>query len=293
LQGHDFWRAVARPNPDDPGTGAAEVADPFDVQVEPAVPLGPGVNTAGAEDSAYITADGNTLYFFFTPDGNIPAEQQLTDDVTGIYRSQKVNGEWQDAERVLLQAPGELSLDGCVCVQGDRMWFCSARQGNYRGVDMWTAEYKNGAWTGWQNIGKQLNQDYDMGEMHVTADGNEIYYHSARPGGKGGVDIWVTRKVNGEWQVPENVEAVNSPDTDGWPFVTQDGKELWFLRWYQGSPAIFRSRKVNGQWDAPQLIVSQFAAEPSLDSAGNLYFTHHFYKNGKMVEADIYIAKRR
>ncbi|HUV15043.1 MAG TPA: hypothetical protein VMW28_00580 [Pelolinea sp.] len=41
------------------------------------------------------------------------------------------------------------------------------------------------------------------------------------------------------------------------------------------------------------MIVSQFAGEPSLDSSGNLYFIHHYYKDGKMLEADIYFAKRK
>ena len=35
------------------------------------------------------------------------------------------------------------------------------------------------------------------------------------------------------------------------------------------------------------------ATEPTLDDAGNLYFVHHFYENGAMIEADIYVAVRR
>ncbi len=260
-------------------------------EYEQPVPLGPGINTAGAEDSAFVTPDGSTLYFFFTPDPNIPPEKQLLDGVTGIWVSRKQNGEWSWATRVWLQDEGELSLDGCEFVQGNVMWFCSARQGNYKGVDMWTAEYKNGQWTNWQNAGKKLNVDYKIGEMHITTDGNEMYYHSGEAGGKGNLDIWVIKKVNGEWQQPQNVEAVNSPDAEGWPFISQDGNELWFTRFYKGSPAIFRSKKVDGQWSQPEIIISQFAGEPTLDNQGNLYFTHHFYKDGKMIEADIYVAK--
>jgi hypothetical protein len=253
-------------------------------------PLGNAINTAGAEDSAFITPDGNTLYFFFTPNGNIPVEQQVNDGVTGIYVSQKINGEWQSAERVVLQEPGKASLDGCEFVQGTQMWFCSARAGNYRGMDMWTADYIDGKWTNFKNAGKLLNQEYEIGEMQLTADGTEMYFHSGRAGGKGGQDIWVTRKVNNVWQEPENVTAVNTADNEGWPFITQDGNELWFTRWYQGSPAVFRSKKVNGSWAEPELIISQFAGEPSLDKDGNLYFTHHFYWDNKMQEADIYVA---
>ena len=35
-------------------------------------------------------------------------------------------------------------------------------------------------------------------------------------------------------------------------------------------------------------MTSRFAGEPSLDNEDNVYFTHHFFKDGKMIEADIY-----
>jgi hypothetical protein len=262
-------------------------------EFDPPVPLGSGVNTAGGEDSAFILPDGNTLYFFFTPDVNIPAEKQLFDGATGIWVSHKAGGSWQPAERVVLQDGNELALDGAPFVRGNSMWFASARKGNFRGVDLWTAEFRDGRWSGWKNAGKRLNADYEAGEMHISADGNDMYFHSPRAGGQGVYDIWVSSFQNGEWQSPSNVAAVNSAETDGWPFLTQVGKELWLTRVYRGSPAIFRSKKSNGQWSRLELVVEQFAAEPSLDNAGNLYFTHHFFKDNKMIEADIYIAPRK
>jgi hypothetical protein len=257
------------------------------------VPLGSGVNTAGGEDSAFVTPDGKNLYFFFTPDVSTPAEKQLLDKVTGIYVSQKQRDTWNQAERIFLQDRNKLALDGCVFVQGDQMWFGSAREGNYRSIDIWIADFKEGQWINWQNAGQKLNVDYEVGEFHITADGNELYFHSGRAGGKGGYDIWVSQKINGEWQSPVNIESVNSPETEGWPFVTVDGKELWFTRFYKGSPAIFKSTKGVGGWGEPELVLSQFAAEPSMDTEGNLYFTHHFFKDNKMLEADIYVAYRK
>lgn len=194
---------------------------------------------------------------------------------------------------MILQDHGKLALDGAEFVQDNIMWFASAREG-YTGVVLFTAEFKDGKWTDWQYAGDRLNKDYRMGEMCLTPDGNEIYFHSARPGGKGELDIWVTRKTNGEWQEPENIAAVNTPGNEGWPFITQNENELWFTRTYLGSPAIFRSTKVNGTWSEPEMILSQFAGEPSPDNAGNIYFVHHFFNtNSQMIEADIYVAYRK
>jgi hypothetical protein len=138
-----------------------------------------------------------------------------------------------------------------------------------------------------------LNRNYGVGEVHLSANGQSLYFHSDRAGGEGSLDIWVSYRVNGTWQEPVNVEAINTAGNEGWPFLTQDGSELWFTRTYLGTPAIFRSVSENGTWSEPELIVYQFAGEPSLDSDGNLYFTHHFFSNGSMVEADIYVAYRK
>jgi len=261
-----------------------------DEYVEP-VPLAYPINTKGAEDSPFITPDGNNFYVWFTPDPDIPPQEQLTDGVTGIYWSKKAGGVWQEPERVILN--DDLSLDGCHFVQGNKMWFCSARVGNKRELDLWTAELVNGKWANWQNAGEPINLEYEVGEMHISSDGTQMYYHSERVGGKGGYDIYIIEKVNGEWQPPKPVDAVNTEEYEGWPFLTEDPKELWFTRNYLGTPAIYKSKNINGTWQEPELILSQFAGEPTLDNEGNLYFAHHFYENGTMLEADIYIAKKK
>jgi hypothetical protein len=56
---------------------------------------------------------------------------------------------------------------------------------------------------------------------------------------------------------------------------------------------LFRSLKGEGGWEEPEMIISQFAGEPSLDEEGNLYFVHHFFEDGQMIEADIYLAKKK
>lgn len=257
---------------------------------EEPVPAPYPVNTAGGEDSPFIMPDGNTLYFWFTPDVSLPAEKQVGDGVTGIYVSEKVNSKWQEPGRLILQDPGKLALDGCPFVQDGVIWFCTAREG-YTGLHWFTAEYVDGEWTNWENA--DFNPEYEVGELHITSDGRELYFHSSRPGGKGENDIWVSQNVGGEWQPPENVEAVNSEADDSRPFVSEDGNELWFTRTYRGSPAVFRSQKVNGRWQEPELIISQFAAEPAVDNAGNIYFIHHFIEDGRMIEADVYVARKK
>lgn len=253
---------------------------------EAPVPVPGGVNTAGAEDSPFISPDGETLTFFFTPDVAVPVEEQVRDGVTGIYQAELVNGRWGRPERVLLQEPGLLAGDGCPLVLGDTLWFCSAREG-YTGLHWFTARRQGDRWTDWEPA--DFDPAYQVGEFHLTADGAALYFASERPGGRGGLDIWRSRRVDGAWGEPVNLAAVNTAEDEGWPALNPAGDELWFSRAY----GVWRSIKVNDAWGPAELVVSPLSGEPTVDAAGNLYFVHHYFEGDQMIEADIYVACRK
>lgn len=255
-------------------------------EYENPIPLPAPVNTAGGEDSSFVLPDGKTLYFFFTPDVRIPVEKQVIDGVTGIYVSKKIDDEWQNPERVLLSKPDTAVGDGCEFVSGNTIWFCSVREG-YTGIHWFTAEFKDGKWKNWKIA--DFPEEYKVGELHFTSDGNEVYFHSDRPGGKGGLDIWISKKVEGAWTEPENVSAVNTTGDEGWPALSPDENELWISRDF----GLWRSKKVDGEWTKPVLMFSPLAGEATIDNEGNIYFIHHYYKNDVMLEADIYVAKKK
>ena len=258
---------------------------------EDPVPLKGDVNTVGGEDSAFIMPDGETLYFFFTPDVRKPAEQQILDEVTGIWVARRQGDEWGDVERVKLIDKG-ISLDGAQFVNEEEIWFASVRLGNYNEIDYYIADIVDGEYVNMRNA-EELNTEIQIGELHLTSDRQTLYFHSYREGGKGDMDIWKIEREGDGWSEPVNVENVNSDVLDGYPYVSEDMTELWLTRWHMGTPAIFRSIKNGDEWSEPQLIVSTFAGESTLDNDGNLLFTHHFYKDAVMVEADIYIAYRK
>jgi len=260
---------------------------------EEPVPLGAPVNTAGLEDSPFIAPDGQTLLFFFTPSASIGAVQQVGDGVTGIYESHWSQGSWSEPRRVTLSKPGQPALDGCPALAGDTLWFCSARAGNYRDIDFWTARWRDGSWVEVENAGETLNTGLAIGEMHIDLVSGRLFYHAPRSPQESDLDIWQAAPENGGWGSPLNLSAVNSTEDDSHPALSPDGTQLWFTRTYQGTPAIFRSLLVDGVWSQAELILSRFAGEPSIDQSGNIYFVHHFYKDGEMLEADIYIARKK
>ena len=264
------------------------------------VPLPYPVNTAGGEDSPFILPDGNTLYFWFTPDVSLPAEQQLGDGVTGIWVTERMGEGWSEPERVHLIEPGKLGLDGCEFILGEVMYFCTTREG-YTGIEWFRAELVDGTWQDWRLASDELKQEeYETGELHISADGQELYFHSSRAGGFGLRDIWVSYMTSTGWGEPVNLgTTVNTANDEGYPYLSPDGSELWFTGQSSGGkpgPAVYRSlRQPDGTWGQAQEIINTMAGEPTLSGDGRtLYFMHAFFTAdmSRMLEADIYVSYR-
>jgi hypothetical protein len=269
-------------SPENDGVPPVLLSDEF----EDPVPLPYPVNTRGAEDSAFILPDGNTLYVWFTPNNRMDVIEQSQDLVTGIYQFQRTANGWTFQNRIWLVEPGQPHLDGCGFFQGNKVWICGVRQ-EYEGMHWFTAEKEEDRWSNAKL--DDFDPAYEVGELHISADGDQLYFHSSRPGGKGGLDIWLSQKVDGIWQPPVNLESVNSQYDEGWPALNPQEDELWISKNY----GIWRSIKVDGVWQEPVEIVSTLAGEATIDSAGNVYFTHHYFEGDFMIEADIYVIYRK
>jgi hypothetical protein len=265
------------------------------------VPMAGPINSMGAEDSPFISADGSEFFFFYTPDVRVPVERQLLDSVTGIWYSRRVGGEWTEPVRVVLN--DDIGLDGCQQLQGDTLWFASVRSRDMLGdIDVFTAVRRNGEWQDWRNAGEQLNVEYNIGEFHLTSDHGTMYFGSAETGDSlwVGYDLWRMERNATGWDAPVRLgSAINDSASQSQPYVSTDMQELWYTGWNDTimGPCVYRSLADSaGNWQTPEIIVARFAGEPTLDDSGNLYFTHHFYTGGdtsRMLEADIYYCHKR
>lgn len=62
-----------------------------------------------------------------------------------------------------------------------------------------------------------------------SSDGQTLYFSSNRPGGYGGIDIYVSEKEGVNWGEPKNLGPIINTDKDeDAPFIHADGKTLFF-----------------------------------------------------------------
>ena len=98
------------------------------------------------------------------------------------------------------------------------------------------ASVPNGAprfsnWSVPVNLGSVVNSAFNDVAPAISKDGLSLYFQSNRPGGVGGLDLWVSQRANVEdtWGVPVNLgPAVNSSATEGAPSFSRDGHWMFF-----------------------------------------------------------------
>lgn len=84
----------------------------------------------------------------------------------------------------------------------------------------------NNTWTEPEKILSLCSKDYNEFAPFMAADGVTLYYSTNRPGGFGGQDIWMTKRLDDTWQNwSESVNLGNTINTDDWDsYYTLDAK---------------------------------------------------------------------
>lgn len=88
-----------------------------------------------------------------------------------------------------------------------------------------------GPWSTPISLGPVVNSPFDDNRPAISKDGLSLYITSDRPGGFGGLDIWVSQRasVDDPWGPPQNLgPTVNSSVNDVAPTLSPDGHWLYF-----------------------------------------------------------------
>jgi len=74
-------------------------------------------------------------------------------------------------------------------------------------------------------------EDADEMQPFVTWEGNTLFFVSNRKGGRGGYDIYLSKRKNStEWEEPINLGSqINTPFDESFPFLSFDDSVLYFL----------------------------------------------------------------
>lgn len=255
-QHHKRWRADAEYNKEIALFRIDAMAHPVDFHP---VNLGDAVNTGNDEYLPAVTADGKTLIFTRRSPRTATTTAYTPEEEDFFLCQRNSNGQWEKAQR--MPAPvNSTDNEGAQCLSYDGriMLFtaCGRRDGAGR-CDLYQCVWHGNQWGKPRNMGPTINTGNWESQPSLSVDGQTLYFVSDRPGGYGGSDIWLTRRVDGAWTTPENIgPAINTAGNESGPFIHYDNQTLYFSSTGHigmgGSDLFVSRRQPDGSWSKPE-----------------------------------------
>lgn len=264
--------------------------------------FGEEVNSRFPDYAPVISANESVMLFTSRREGSTggllaPEDALPYED---IYATYHMNGKWTPARNVGPSINTD-THDACIAVSADGKQLFTYRSGT-NGGDIYTSTLLDSVsyrWSAPESLGSDVNTRYQEPSISMTADNQMIYFSSNRPGGMGGLDIYVSRRdSNGQWGEAVNLGApINTPEDDDAPFIHPDGKTLYFSsRGHDtmGGYDIFKCYLKNEKWTEPENL-----GFPINTADDNTYFVlsadnrHGYYASVNeegMGEKDIYLV---
>ena len=285
--------------------GIAYMASPVDATIEN---IGGVINGKYADFVPVISADRTLMAFTSRREGGIGNEIEYdyyTGDPVGfyedVYLAKNINGKWQrpvNAGKAVNTETHDASI--ALSPDGQKLYIYKDEGEG----DIYVSKLVGEDWGKPTPLNKNINGKKTH-ETHcsVTADENILYFSSEREGGYGGLDIWMSRKENGNWGKAVNLgPVVNTKYDEDSPFIHADGRSLYFSsRGHKGMGGfdIFRTSFDGVTWQAPANIGYPInSADEDIYfvlSADNKYGyyasggSHHAGEEDGFGEKDIYV----
>ena len=212
--------------------------------------LGKEINSSHPEYLPILSIDGSELIF----------TRRLTGTNEDFYVSKKDSSGWGMAK----PAGGNINTpqsEAAQTLSADGEWMiyaASGREDSYGNYDLYMAQKTNEEWEDVYHFGLGINTDQWEAQPSLSPDRKDLYFASRRPGGFGGIDIYVSHlKPNGYYSQPENMgPGINTSGDDQCPFIHADNQTLYFTSngWLgYGDDDLFVVRKQpNGEWGKPE-----------------------------------------
>ena len=206
--------------------------------------IGSPFNDEKSNFNAVIAADGKTFAFMVS-----------LKFYNAIMVSRVVNGKWSTP----LNITPELESDGDMyisCLSADGKTLYLSRDDNYTS-DIYTSSFNGTRWGPTVKLNKNVNSKSWESHGFVSEDGSQLIFASDRPGGFGGLDLYISKKVNGDWGPAVNLGTeINTEFNEDRPFLINNGKTIFFSsqgHTTMGGYDIFRADlQSNNIWSQPK-----------------------------------------
>jgi len=211
--------------------------------------LGDSINSAVSEYYPTITLDGKELVF----------TRRVNNFNEDFYGSSFTDNKWTSAKGLSGNINTALN-EGAQNISQDGQWLiftgCNLPEG-MGSCDLYISFLTPEGWSKPENLGYTINTEAWESAPSLSPDKRDLYFASNRPGGYGGSDIYVARRLpNGRFSEPENLgPEVNTAGEESCPFMHADNQTLYFTSnghlGYGGDDLFLVKKGPKGSWSKP------------------------------------------
>ncbi|MBN2425705.1 MAG: PD40 domain-containing protein [Calditrichaceae bacterium] len=199
----------------------------------------------------------------------------------------KINGKW--TEKQILDFSGNYQdIEPCFSADGNQLFFASNRpvdrDSTRSDFNIWVSNLLNSGWSEPEPLNPNINTDGNEFYPSVSKNGN-LYFTAERENGIGSEDIFLSRYADGQYLIPEHLDAnINSPVYEFNAYISPDEDLILFSSYGReddlgGGDLYYSKKDASGRWTpaknmGPPINSDKLDYCPFIDMArGNFYFT--------------------
>lgn len=188
--------------------------------------------------SQCFSPDGRKLYFSKRPIRVDPGPVKNSD----IWMVEKTGDTWN--EPINLGKPintEDIEMNPSISANGT-IYF-AVRKTKSKG-DIYFSRFINGTFIEPEKMSIEINSEHNESRPFIAPDENFLLFQSDRPRSFGGNDLYVSfKQEDNRWGKPVNLgETINSSWSDFGPYVSPDGKYLFFSSYRTFNPEDFKGK---------------------------------------------------
>lgn len=183
--------------------------------------MGKTLNSTDNEGAHTISPDGKIFYF-------TACNREGGKGSCDIYMSKLYKGGWDYPVNLMSINSGAWDSQPSIAPDGKTLFFSSARNGN---MDIFvTTKDSEGKWSTPKPLSTVINTEHSEMAPFIHPDGKTLYFASDGHLGMGGLDIFISRKINDTtWSEPVNIGyPLNTSKDEAFLFVSASGKKAYF-----------------------------------------------------------------
>ena len=187
------------------------------------------INTKTHESSPTFSSDRKIMYFNRTNDKKVKVGDEKFASVK-IFKAEFNNGKWENIKELPFCSDTYSTQHPVLSKDGKKLYFSSDMPGSVGSFDIYVVTINDdGTYGSPINLGNLVNTIHREQFPFVNEDESILYFASDGHQGMGGLDLFMSESVNGDFHKPANLGATINSNSDDFAYVVDEQTNRGFL----------------------------------------------------------------